>query len=125
MARSRARVARSPALVERLRKAVDRRFQHFQVRVEGLRSLPMLLPFSAYMRVAWRFRFDANVRVRRAILEGVLAALDAERLGERDLELAERLLNDMLITTSDFSPQFRIRERYVELYRRLGGARRG
>jgi UDP-N-acetylglucosamine--N-acetylmuramyl-(pentapeptide) pyrophosphoryl-undecaprenol N-acetylglucosamine transferase len=120
-----ARVARSPALVERLRKAVDRRFQHFQVRVEGLRSLPMLLPFSAYMRVAWRFRFDANVRVRRAILEGVLAALDAERLGERDLELAERLLNDMLITTSDFSPQFRIRERYVELYRRLGGARRG
>ncbi|HPS78912.1 MAG TPA: UDP-N-acetylglucosamine--N-acetylmuramyl-(pentapeptide) pyrophosphoryl-undecaprenol N-acetylglucosamine transferase [Thermoanaerobaculaceae bacterium] len=120
-----ARVARDLALAERLRMAVERRFQHFLVRVEGLRSLPMLLPYAAYFRVAWRFRYDANVRVRRAILEGSLAALDAGRLGEKDLEMAERLLNDMLITTSDFTPQFRIRERYVELYRRLGEARRG
>lgn len=119
-----ARVARVPELVERLRRTVERRFQHFQVRAEGLRAMALLLPFQDYVRLAWRFRYAANVRVRRAIIEGLLAALEMGRLGERDLDLAERLLNDMLITTSDFSPQFRIRERYVEAYRRLGEARR-
>ncbi len=119
-----ARVERDAALVERLRRTVDRRFQHFQVRAEGLRAMALLLPFPVYMRLAWRFRYAANVRVRRAIIEGVLAALEVGRLGERDVDAAERLLNDMLITTSDFSPQFRIRERYVEAHRRIAAARR-
>lgn len=118
------RVARDVELVERMSRAVLRRFQHFQVRMEGLRALALLMPFSSYVRLAWRFRYDANVRVRRAILEGVHAALEGGRLAERDLDLAERLLNDLLVTTSDFSPQFRIRERYVELYRRLDQARK-
>lgn len=119
-----ARVANDADLVERMRRAVVRRFQHFQVRMEGLRAMALLLPFGSYVRLAWRFRYTANVRVRRAILEGVQAALEAGRLAERDLDLAERLLNDLLVTTSDFSPQFRIRERYVELYRRLEDTRR-
>ncbi|HPW55939.1 MAG TPA: UDP-N-acetylglucosamine--N-acetylmuramyl-(pentapeptide) pyrophosphoryl-undecaprenol N-acetylglucosamine transferase [Thermoanaerobaculaceae bacterium] len=124
-ARHAARVERNAVLVERLRRTVDRRFQHFQVRAEGLRAMALLLPFPAYMRLAWRFRYAANVRVRRAIIEGVLAALEVGRLGERDIDAAERLLNDMLITTSDFSPQFRIRERFVEAHRRLAAARQG
>ncbi|HPC82074.1 MAG TPA: glycosyltransferase [Thermoanaerobaculaceae bacterium] len=119
-----ARVQRDPALVERLRRAVEARFQHFQVRAEGLRAMALLLPFPAYMRLAWRFRYAANARVRRAIIEGVMAALEVGRLGERDIDAAERLLNDMLITTSDFSPRFRIRERYVEAQRRIAEARR-
>ena len=55
----------------------------------------------------------------------MLAALEVRRLGGRDIDAAERLLNDMLITTSDFSPQFRIRERFVEAHRRLAAARQG
>jgi hypothetical protein len=118
------RVASDTDLVERMRRAVLRRFQHFQVRMEGLRAMALLVPFSSYVRLAWHFRYAANVRVRRAILEGVQAALEAGRLAEQDLDLAERLLNDLLVTTSDFLPQFRIRERYVELYRRLEDTRR-
>ncbi len=106
-------------VIERMAEVMGRRLERFEVRAQGLRCLPSLVPFAEYQRIAWRFRFAANVRLRQAILDGVKAALDAGLLSDRETTAARRFVSDMLITTSDFAPQFRIRESFRTLAAQL------
>lgn len=106
-------------VTEKLAAVMARRFERFEVRVQGLRCLPSLVPFAEYQRLAWRHRFAANVKLRQAILDGVKAALDAGWLSDREISAARRFISDMLITTSDFAPQFRIRESFRNLAAQL------
>jgi UDP-N-acetylglucosamine--N-acetylmuramyl-(pentapeptide) pyrophosphoryl-undecaprenol N-acetylglucosamine transferase len=102
-------------VVAKMAAVAGRRFERFEVRVQALRCLPSLVPFAEYQRIAWRYRFAANVRMRQAILDGVRAALDAGFLDQHEVAAARRFVSDMLITTSDFAPQFRIRESFRSL----------
>jgi UDP-N-acetylglucosamine--N-acetylmuramyl-(pentapeptide) pyrophosphoryl-undecaprenol N-acetylglucosamine transferase len=106
-------------LITRMKEVVGRRFQHFDVRLQGLRVLPRFLPLRDYLRIAKPFRFAENARLRQAILEGLRMALEAGRFSEADMDLARRFINEMPVTTSDFSPQFAIRDSFVVLYRAL------
>ena len=96
-----------------------RRGQHFDVRLEGLRVLPLFLPLDEYLRIAGRYRYARNTRLRQSVLDGVRSALEAGKISGKDLKLARRFIREMLITTSDFRPQFSIRDSYVQLYRGL------
>ncbi len=114
-----AQLRSNAALVDKMKKVVGQRLQHFDVRLEGLRVLPLFLPLRDYLRIASRYRFARNVRLRQAILEGLRKALQNARLGGAEIELARRFINEMPITTSDFSPHFNIRDSFVALYREL------
>jgi UDP-N-acetylglucosamine--N-acetylmuramyl-(pentapeptide) pyrophosphoryl-undecaprenol N-acetylglucosamine transferase len=118
------------ALVAKMAAVVDRRVESFEVRVQALRCMPLLVSFADYQRLAWRFRYAANVRYRQAILDGIKAALDASLMEPPAVSAARRFISDMLVTTSHFAPQFRIRESFralateLEERSRRGGDRR-
>jgi UDP-N-acetylglucosamine--N-acetylmuramyl-(pentapeptide) pyrophosphoryl-undecaprenol N-acetylglucosamine transferase len=92
---------------------------HFDERLQALHVLPSYLPIADYMKLADRFRFCENARLRQAILDGIRIALNRGRIGAGDMETTRRFINEMLITTSDFVPQFSIRTSFVELHRAL------
>jgi hypothetical protein len=113
------------AFVDRLRETSKRRFQHFDVRYQQLRVLPLFVPLEEYFRFADRFRFAENTRLRQAILDGLRRALDAGIIGAMDRDATRRFIDEMPVTTSDFKPQFLIRESFIQLYKRLSDEESG
>ncbi|MCM2316806.1 MAG: UDP-N-acetylglucosamine--N-acetylmuramyl-(pentapeptide) pyrophosphoryl-undecaprenol N-acetylglucosamine transferase [Thermoanaerobaculia bacterium] len=112
--------------VDKLRAMAKRRFQHFDVRYQQLRVLPLFLPLEEYFAIADRFRFAENTRLRQAILDGLRRALDAGIIaGAHDRDATRRFIDAMPVTTSDFKPQFMIRDSFIQLYQRLSEEERG
>jgi len=93
--------------------------EHFEVRTQALKALPLFIPLDAYLDLAAPFRFARSVRFRQAILDGLRAALAAGCIPEDAFDATRLWAGEMLITTSDFKPAFRIRESYLDLYRAL------
>ena len=115
----------SPHFTAKLRAMAKKRFQHFDVRYQQLRVLPLFLPLEEYFRVADRYRFAENTRVRQAIIDGLKRAHDAGIIAaaaERDA--TRRFIDEMPVTTSDFKPQFMIRDSFIQLYQRLSDGER-
>ncbi len=106
-------------LVGLMKAAMTRRWQHYDVRLEGLKVLPSFLPLEEYLRLAGPYRFARNTRLRQSILDGLRMALRNGAIAGKDITMARRFIREMLITTSDFKPQFSIRDSYVQLYRGL------
>jgi hypothetical protein len=113
------------AFVAKLRATSKRRFQHFDVRYQQLRVLPLFLPLEEYFAFADRYRFAENTRLRQAILDGLRRALDAGNIGAADRDATRRFIDEMPVTTSDFKPQFMIRESFIQLYKQLSDEDRG
>jgi UDP-N-acetylglucosamine--N-acetylmuramyl-(pentapeptide) pyrophosphoryl-undecaprenol N-acetylglucosamine transferase len=107
------------AFVDKLRATAKRRFQHFDVRYQQLRVLPLFVPLDEYFRFADRYRFAENTRIRQAILDGLRRALHAEIIGAHERDATRRFIDEMPVTTSDFKPQFTIRESFIQLYKQL------
>lgn len=105
--------------VEKLRATSKRRFQHFDVRFQQLRVLPLFVPLEEYLRFADHYRFAENTRIRQAILDGLRRALDAGIIGTLQRDTTRRFIDEMPVTTSDFKPQFTIRESFIQLYKQL------
>jgi UDP-N-acetylglucosamine--N-acetylmuramyl-(pentapeptide) pyrophosphoryl-undecaprenol N-acetylglucosamine transferase len=112
-------LAGNAEVVGMMKSAMTRRWQHYDVRLEGLRVLPLFMPIEEYLRLAGPYRFARNTRLRQAILEGLRSALRNGVISGKDITMARRFIREMLITTSDFRPQFSIRDSYVQLYRGL------
>ncbi|MBI2214910.1 MAG: UDP-N-acetylglucosamine--N-acetylmuramyl-(pentapeptide) pyrophosphoryl-undecaprenol N-acetylglucosamine transferase [Acidobacteria bacterium] len=107
------------AFIARLRATSTPRFQHFDVRYQQLRVLPLFVPLEEYFAFADRYRFAENTRLRQAILDGLRRALDAGIIGANERETTRRFIDEMPVTTSDFTPQFTIRESFIQLYKQL------
>jgi UDP-N-acetylglucosamine--N-acetylmuramyl-(pentapeptide) pyrophosphoryl-undecaprenol N-acetylglucosamine transferase len=107
------------AIVDSLRRLSRRRLQHYDVRLELLRVLPLFLPLEEYFSVAGRFRFAENARLRQAILDGLRQAFEAGRIQGAQVDATRRFIDEMPITTSDFRPQFVIRGSFLQLYQKL------
>jgi len=108
-----------PELLAQLRQGAQRR-EHFEVRLAALQCLPLLLPLEDYLELAFPYRYARKARFRQGILEGLQRALAAGRFGspsERDR--IRRFIDEVLITTSDFAPQFKIRESLSELFQKV------
>jgi hypothetical protein len=105
-------------LVRHMKERMSGR-QQFDVKLQALRVLPSFLPIGEYMKLADRFRFCENARLRQAILDGIRIALNTGRICAGDVDATSQFINEMLITTSDFAPQFSIRASFVELHRAL------
>jgi hypothetical protein len=113
-----AELRENAALVAHMRAKMSGRLD-FDVRLEALRVLPSFLPITEYMKIADRFRFCENARLRQSILDGIRIALKSGRICAGDIDATRQFINEMLITTSDFAPQFSIRASFVELHRAL------
>ncbi len=112
-------VGASGTTVQRIRRLVVRRGEHFEVRAAGLKVLPLFIPLADYLALADPFRFARNVRLREAVLAGIRMAMHAGRIHRDDVETVRLFIQEVLITTSGFKPRFSIRETYVDLYQQL------
>jgi putative peptidoglycan lipid II flippase len=108
-------------LIRRMVGAFTRPWQHLEVKIEALRVLPLFLPSGRYRELAGRYRFAENVRLRQSILLGLRLHVLRHRPDPAQVEEIRRFVDEMLITTSDFSPQFKVREYYRNLQETLDG----
>jgi UDP-N-acetylglucosamine--N-acetylmuramyl-(pentapeptide) pyrophosphoryl-undecaprenol N-acetylglucosamine transferase len=113
------RLSDNRALVEAMTRAFRSRLQHVEVRIEALRVLPLFIPLDDYFGLAGEYRFAQNARLRQAILEGLQTALRKGCITGHDLERTRAFTDEMLITTSDFAPRFRIRQSFLDLQERI------
>lgn len=111
--------------VAKLRATAKKRLQHFDVRYQQLRVLPLFLPLEEYFDFAGSYRFAENTRLRQAILDGLRRALDAGIIAPQQRDATRRFIDEMPVTTSDFKPQFTIRESFIQLYKQLSDEERG
>ena len=114
-----AQLSGRPGFAEQIRQALTRRFENFDVRREALLVLPHFLPVEGYFRVADRYRFTENARLRQAILDGLRSAINSSCIAPGDLDATRRFVEEMPVTTSDFNPRFLIRESFLRFYRAL------
>jgi UDP-N-acetylglucosamine--N-acetylmuramyl-(pentapeptide) pyrophosphoryl-undecaprenol N-acetylglucosamine transferase len=104
-----------PVIILHLRRILSRRFERFDTRLQALLVAPRFLALQEYLTLSERFRFAANTRLRQAILDGLAFSVRQDHLHAGLLESIHRFIDDMPITTSDFSPRFKIRESYKQL----------
>lgn len=106
-------------LISRLRHMI-RRGEHFEVRLAALQGLPQLVDLADYLRLSAPYRFARKARFRQGLLEGLQSALRTGRYGSsEEREQIRRFIEEMMVTTSDFSPRFKLRESLSELSRRV------
>ncbi|HSM51454.1 MAG TPA: hypothetical protein VLA75_08640, partial [Thermoanaerobaculia bacterium] len=94
-----------------------RRREGFEVRGAALRAAVAVLDEPRFLALAARFVTERSVRLREALLDAVATGLESGRL--RDRAAVRLLLERVVVTTSEFSPSFRIRERYLAAARAL------
>lgn len=110
----------------RLREGVARlaaaRRENFEVRGGAIRAAALVLDERRFSALVEPLLAARSVRLREAALDALAAGLAAGRLADRGA--VRRLLERAVVTTSEFSPAFRIRERYLAAARALDGGHR-
>ncbi len=117
VARFPAELGAVPALAEEVARLAARRREGFEVRGAALRAAVAVLDEPRFLALAARFVTERSVRLREALLDAVASGLESGRL--RDRTAVRLLLERVVVTTSEFSPSFRIRERYLAAARAL------
>ena len=105
------------AIHSRLLKILHRSTERFEVRAEAIRAAIRFLDEKAFLKEAQPFVHATQIRYREALLDSVEFGLSHELF--QDGQAVRQLVDSILITTSDFSPVFRIRERYSRVLREL------
>ncbi len=112
--------------IELLRDGVARlaarRREGFEVRGGAIRAAALVLDEGRFLALVEPLLAARSVRLREAALDAIAAGLEAGRLVDR--AAARRLLERAVVTTSEFAPAFRIRERYLAAARALEGHRK-
>ena len=102
-----------------IKHRIHRRLEPFEVRAEAIRAAVRFMDHADFLTTVRPFLEARQVRLREAVLDAVEAGLDEGLLVEPDE--VRRVLQRMLITTSQFRPEFAVRRRFVEVMRMLGG----
>jgi len=106
-----------PALARGVERLAGRRREGFEVRGTALRAAVAVLDERRFLTLAAPFATERSVRLREALLDAVARGLESGRL--RDRMAVRLLLERVVVTTSEFSPSFRIRERFLAAARAL------
>ncbi len=100
---------------------VNRKLESFEVRAEAIRATVRFLPEDAFYATAGPYLTARNVRLREALLDAVEVGLHDGLL--KDNGRVGRFISRMLVTTSQFTPGFRVRERFVHVVKTLEAER--
>ena len=110
---------------DRLRRRVlgflDSRWESFEVRARAVRAAVRILPEEEFLRRMGRLRNAGGVRLREALLQAVQEGLEGGWLQDR--KRVRRFVKGVLITTSGYTPTFRVRSLYVNVLKTLENGR--
>jgi UDP-N-acetylglucosamine--N-acetylmuramyl-(pentapeptide) pyrophosphoryl-undecaprenol N-acetylglucosamine transferase len=100
-------------ILERIRDSSE----SFEVRVEGLKTCVFFLSQREFMEVGQPFLTHRQVRLREGLILALEHALRQNRFD--DLKSLRKFAQQVMITTSDYEPVFRIRNHFKSLSQRL------
>lgn len=106
-----------------VRKLLHKRFVSFEVKAEAIKLAVLLYDQETFYTMVRPYLYSRNIRLREALLESIIIGLVKNRL-TRD-EPLKIFLKKMMITTSEFKPEFKIRENYLTVLRELEGTNNG
>ncbi len=92
-------------------------FESFEVRAMAIRAAVRVLPEEEFLKRVSCFRNARGVRLREAVLNAVLEGLDGGWL--TDIDRVRRFVKGVLITTSEYTPEFKVRSLYVSVLKSL------
>jgi len=102
---------------DRILKLMKKRFESFEVKMQAIQAAVLILDADEFFRVTKRFLRSRNVRLRQALLDAVRLGLKKNRFTDR--ARVAGFLKEMLISTSDFAPQFKIKRDYNRVIEKL------
>ncbi|MBN2382236.1 UDP-N-acetylglucosamine--N-acetylmuramyl-(pentapeptide) pyrophosphoryl-undecaprenol N-acetylglucosamine transferase [bacterium] len=112
-----------PAMKTAVRGILKNTFESFEVKVEAIKLAVVLFEEGLFFELVQPFQGSRNIRLREALLESIIIGLVRQRLS-RD-ERLKIFLKNTLITTSEFKPEFKIRENYLSVLKELEGVPNG
>ena len=96
---------------------LHKRRERFEVKAEAIRAAVRFLEEESFLKEAQSCGQATQIRYREALLDSVEFGLSHGLF--QDGPAVRQLVDRILITTSDFSPVFRIRERYRRVLEEL------
>ncbi len=107
---------------EKIRKTIKKTLfykeKSFEVKSEAIRTAPYYLNIKEFYEIVEKFMYSTDVRLREALVDSIRSLLLKDSSLKNDSYLRS-LIKDILITTSSFKPEFRIREKYREVLKIL------
>ncbi len=110
-------LARAKSFQKRIVGIITKRFESFEVKAAAIRASVKFLDEDDFIILVSPFLSARNVRLREAILNAVEYGLSSETFTDRTK--LRRFIKGMLITTSQFRPEFTVRERFVRVVSKL------
>lgn len=112
-----------PQVKEMILARLKKPLECFEVKGEALKALIFLVDEPTFFRLTERFLVSRNVRYRESLLEAIKIGLVNHRIAFDDH--VKIFLKRMMITTSEFKPEFKIRESYLTVLKELEGVSNG
>jgi len=112
-------VGRSKKIKNLILKKIEKKFESFEVKTQAIKTSVLFLDFDKYLKTNRKFLHSNNVRLREAVLEGIEFGLKNNILPVK--EKLKAFLKRMLITTSEFKPEYKVREKYLRVIQYIEG----
>lgn len=106
-------LAGKPGLQRQILKLMRRRRESFEVKAEAIQAAVLFLEEREFLKNTRRFLCDRNVRLRQALLRALEWGLTHRKFTSSNGVTTH--LKRMLVTTSEFQPEFRIRQDYAKV----------
>ena len=98
---------------------LSKKSESFEVKAEAIRAGVLFLSEDEFFRFNRQYLSSRNIRIREALLESIECGLINKKF--EDLSKVKNFIKQMLITTSEFKPEFRVREKYMKVVKILEG----
>lgn len=108
---------------EEILRHLGSRVERFEVKAQAIQATVRFVPELEVYPLLSRFLTARNIRLREAVLQGIAFGLSHKLLTQRTA--AGRFIRQMLITTSLFTPEFHLRQRYMQVVKKLDSGETG
>jgi len=104
---------------EKILERLMKKFESFEVKAEAIKASALFLNEDEFFALNKYNLTSRNIRIREALLESIECGLNIGKF--KDKNKVKNFLRQMLITTSEFKPEFRVREKYMRVVKKLEG----
>ncbi len=104
-------------IIKKIKRMIFSKTESFEVKSQAIVASVIFLNETEFTEFNKRFLYARNIRLREALLESIEFGLKNGFL--KDKKRVKTFIKKMLITTSEFKPEFRVRGKYMRVIREV------
>jgi UDP-N-acetylglucosamine--N-acetylmuramyl-(pentapeptide) pyrophosphoryl-undecaprenol N-acetylglucosamine transferase len=110
-------IGKERKIVKKIKQMISSRTESFEVKSQAIVASVIFLNETEFIEFNERFLYARNIRLREALLEAIEFGIKNGFL--TDKKRVKTFVKKMLITTSEFKPEFRVRGKYMRVIREV------